>query len=290
MPEILTVHWSRVHPFAGQPRRYFDEEEIDSLAASIKQIGQVSPVLAFPARKPGHFELIDGERRWRAVQRAGLATIRVEVTDEPDPDKRFALAVAANFGRQGHAPLEIADAIHRMLKTQTREQVAAVFGKSPGWVTQHLMLKNLHPDVAELLEPGRARAASITFSDAIRLSVYPHPVQVDAAAKILEEMKDGISSQRAASLVLGAIDDSERRNPQYLGKKHVAGRTTRSLGEKVEAQLRRWNHDLREVAPELYGQIARSRIVAARKIPDLLRRLRDAADERLKAIEGEAGR
>lgn len=285
MGEILVVHWSRVRPFEGQPRRYFDDEEVDTLAESIREIGQVSPVLAFASKKPGHFELIDGERRWRAVQRAGVPTIRVEVTDEPDPDRRFALAVAANFGRQGHAPLEIADAIQKMLKNKTREQVAAVFGKSPGWVSQHLMLKNLHPDVAELLEPGRARTASITFSDAVRLSVYPHPVQVDAAGKILQEMKDGISSSRAASLVLGAIDDGERRNPHLLGKKHATGRTPRSLGEKVEGQLRRWLHDLREVAPEFYVQIARSRIVAARKIPDLLRRLRDAADERLKAME-----
>ena len=146
-----------------QPRRHFDEDSLNELAASIRAQGLMQPVV-LRARPQGGFELIAGERRWRAAQIAGLAHIPAvvrEVTDE----QASAMALIENIQREDLNPLEEAQALDRLREEfgLTQQQVADAVGKSRVAVTNLLRLLNLSPPVRDMLlageiEMGHARA------------------------------------------------------------------------------------------------------------------------------------
>ena len=146
-----------------QPRRVFDEESLSELAASIRSQGLMQPVV-LRTRPQGGFELIAGERRWRAARIAGLAHIPAvlrEVTDE----QASAMALIENIQREDLNPLEEAQALDRLREEfgLTQQQVADAVGKSRVAVTNLLRLLNLSPPVRDMLlsgeiEMGHARA------------------------------------------------------------------------------------------------------------------------------------
>jgi ParB family chromosome partitioning protein len=146
-----------------QPRRVFDEEALNELAASIRSQGLMQPVV-LRTRPQGGFELIAGERRWRAARIAGLAHIPAvlrEVTDE----QASAMALIENIQREDLNPLEEAQALDRLREEfgLTQQQVADAVGKSRVAVTNLLRLLNLSPPVRDMLlsgeiEMGHARA------------------------------------------------------------------------------------------------------------------------------------
>ncbi len=152
-----------VGPSRFQPRRDFDDEALAELAESIKSQGLMQPVVV-RARTGGHFELIAGERRWRAAQLAGLTTIPALVR-EVDDQQASAMALIENIQREDLNPLEEALALAR-LKDEfelTQQQVADTVGKSRVAVTNLLRLLNLAPKVRDMLangdlEMGHARA------------------------------------------------------------------------------------------------------------------------------------
>ena len=158
---------SRIRPFADQPRKEFDEEELLGLANSIEEIGLQQPVSVKPIYDdPLHdFELIDGERRYRACKLIGLGHILAFILPDMKKDKQFALSVAANFCRVGHTPMETAFALRIIVdgflkngvdgehlgKDECIEKAARIFGRSAGWASQHLSLLRLCPEVQSYL-------------------------------------------------------------------------------------------------------------------------------------------
>lgn len=137
-----------------QPRREFDEAKLKELAASITSQGLMQPIVVRP-RAQGGFELIAGERRWRAARLAGLTRIAAvvkEVTDE----QASAMALIENIQREDLNPVEEAFALQRLRDEfeLTQQQVADAVGKSRVAVTNLLRLLNLTPAVRELLERG----------------------------------------------------------------------------------------------------------------------------------------
>lgn len=159
-----------------QPRREFAQESLEELAASIKTQGVMQPIVVRP-RPQGGFELIAGERRWRAAQMAGLTRIPAVVKDASD-EQASAMALIENIQREDLNPLEEAFALQR-LKDEfqlTQQQVADAIGKSRVAVTNLLRLLNLAPPVRDLLqtgalEMGHARALlSLTSVDQERLA------------------------------------------------------------------------------------------------------------------------
>jgi ParB family chromosome partitioning protein len=137
-----------------QPRRHFSEESLQELAASIRAQGLMQPVVV-RSRPQGGYELIAGERRWRAAQLAGLERIPVvikEVTDE----RASAMALIENIQREDLNPLEEAMALQRLKEEfeLTQQQVADALGKSRVAVTNLLRLLSLAPPVREMLERG----------------------------------------------------------------------------------------------------------------------------------------
>jgi ParB family chromosome partitioning protein len=146
-----------------QPRLEFNEDALAELAASIRSQGVMQPVVVRP-RAQGGFELVAGERRWRAAQMAGLSTIPAVVKDVSD-EQASAMALIENIQREDLNPLEEAQALHRLKEEfdLTQQQVADAIGKSRVAVTNLLRLLNLAPPVRDMLlagsiEMGHARA------------------------------------------------------------------------------------------------------------------------------------
>ena len=146
-----------------QPRKDINPEKLQELADSIKAQGIIQPIVV---RHIGHekYEIVAGERRWRAAQLAGLAQITV-VIKEIDDRAAMAIALIENIQREDLNPLEEAEALRRLLDEfdMTHQHIAEAIGKSRTTVTNLLRLMDLHPDVKKLLlnnqlEMGHARA------------------------------------------------------------------------------------------------------------------------------------
>jgi ParB family chromosome partitioning protein len=136
---------------------HFDEESLAELAASIREIGVLQPVLVRPVGDSA-FELVAGERRWRAARRAGLAVIPAIVRDTTDLGL-VERALVENLHRQDLTPLEEAAAYQQLIEdATTHEQVANRVGKSRSAVTNTLRLMSLPPGIQHLLADGRLSA------------------------------------------------------------------------------------------------------------------------------------
>ena len=146
-----------VSPNPNQPRVHFDEETLAELTASIQQIGVLQPILVRPTESG--YELIAGERRWRAAGRAGLATVPALVR-ETDDLASVEQALVENLHRQDLTPLEEAAAYQQLLEDfeLTHEQVADRVGKSRSAVTNTLRLLGLPPAIQRLLADGQLSA------------------------------------------------------------------------------------------------------------------------------------
>jgi len=147
-----------VSPNPNQPRVHFDEESLTELASSITEMGVLQPILVRPL-DDGEFELIAGERRWRAAQRAGLTTIPavVRLTDDVSSVEQ---ALVENLHRQDLTALEEAAAYQQLLDEfgLTHDQVATRVGKSRSAITNSLRLLGLPPAVQHLLADGQLSA------------------------------------------------------------------------------------------------------------------------------------
>jgi len=153
-PTLREIPVGDVRPNPHQPRMHFDEESLADLAASIRQIGVLQPILVRPVE--GGFELIAGERRWRAATRAGLSTVPavIRTTDDMSSVEQ---ALVENLHRQDLTPLEEAAAYNQLIEdfSLTHEQVSERVGKSRSTVTNTLRLLGLPAAVQHLLADGR---------------------------------------------------------------------------------------------------------------------------------------
>jgi ParB family chromosome partitioning protein len=147
-----------IDPNPNQPRVHFDEASLAELTASISAIGVLQPILVRPDEN-GRYQLIAGERRWRAASRAGLQMVPaiVRVTDDVSSVEQ---ALVENLHRQDLTPLEEAAAYQQLLEdfNMTHEQVASKVGKSRSAITNALRLLGLPPSIQSLLADGRLSA------------------------------------------------------------------------------------------------------------------------------------
>jgi ParB family transcriptional regulator, chromosome partitioning protein len=157
-PRLDDIAVNNVRPNPNQPRVHFDEELLEELAASIAEIGVLQPILVRPAAD-GVYELVAGERRWRAARRAGLTVIPaiIRATDDLGSVER---ALVENLHRQDLTPLEEAAAYQQLIEDfeLTHEQVASRVGKSRSAVTNTLRLMSLPASIQHLLADGRLSA------------------------------------------------------------------------------------------------------------------------------------
>src|SRR5215471_18924105 len=149
--EIRDLEIDLIRPNHQQPRTNFSEAKLDELAQSIKTSGIIQPLLVRP--RGGLFELVAGERRWRAAQLAGLSRVPAIIREIPD-DRLLELALIENIQRQELNPIEEANAYRRLIDTigLTQEEVARRVGRDRTFVTNYLRILKLPTEIQQLLE------------------------------------------------------------------------------------------------------------------------------------------
>jgi ParB family chromosome partitioning protein len=180
-----------IRPNANQPREHFDEETLAALAESIREVGVLQPILVREAGE--NFELIAGERRWRAARRVGLQTIPAIVRHADDASS-LQQAIIENVQRESLNPLEEAAAYQQLIEdfTLTHDEVAARVGKSRTTITNTLRLLQLPPSIQRYLQDGslrmgHARALLSTPDRAFQEQLAKRAVAEDLSVRAVEE-------------------------------------------------------------------------------------------------------
>ena len=154
------VPTTSLRPNARNPRRMFSEEELDELTASLRERGMIQPIVARPVRgAPDAFEIIAGERRWRAAQRAGLHEVPVVIIEATD-EESLQLAIIENVQRSDLNPLEEAEGYRALLEeySHTQDDIAKMVGKSRSHVANTLRLLKLPPSIRAYIFKGKLDA------------------------------------------------------------------------------------------------------------------------------------
>ncbi len=198
---VLELDLDMIEPNRKQPRKHFDEAALEELAASLKTYGMIQPVVV---KKSGdYYELIAGERRWRAAKIAGLKKIPVVVKDWEEGEA-FEAALVENLQREDLNPIEEAESYQRLQEefSLSQEQIAQKVGKSRSAVTNSLRLLQLDPRVRNFvvenkLSGGHARAL---------LAIEDGEMQFELAEYVIEE---GLSVRAVETLVKDRLQKAE---------------------------------------------------------------------------------
>lgn len=219
-----TVAITRLIPNPLQPRRHFDDDALRDLTASIQEQGILQPLIVRPTRSdPETFEIVAGERRWRAAQRAQVHEAPVIVRDFTD-EEALAVALIENIQRDELSPIEEAEAYARLAHEfgKTQEQVAEVVGKSRSHVANMTRLLDLPEDVRAMLADGRLSAGHAR-------AVLRAPDPVALARQILEE---GLSVREAEKL--GKASRGKRRRAGGKSAARAPGKDADTLALERE--------------------------------------------------------
>ena len=192
---LATIAIDRIQPGRFQPRHAFDDGRLDELAASIKAQGIIQPIVV-RAISHDRYELIAGERRWRAARKAGLAEIPAVVRAVPDKDL-VAMALIENIQREDLTPIEEAQALARLLEEfrLTHQAIADAIGRSRAAVTNLLRLLDLPADVRAMID-----AHELDMGHARALAALPPPRASALAARARDE---GWSVRQLETVVRG---------------------------------------------------------------------------------------
>ncbi len=232
---VSVVPLDKIERGRYQPRRDFDPDSLRELADSISAQGVIQPIVVRPLGE-GRYEIIAGERRWRASQQAGLAEIPVVVRDV-DEQTAIAIALIENIQRDDLNPLEEATALQRLLGEfgLTHQQVAEAVGKSRTTVTNLLRLLELNDDVKGYLQGG-----ALEMGHARALLGLKGPQQSAAARQVVSR---GLSVRETEKLVRrlqleeGSDKPAGSRKPQIDPNiRHLQDDLTDRLGARVQIQ------------------------------------------------------
>lgn len=192
-PGVQALGVEVLEPSPFQPRREMNEEALQELAASITQRGILQPLLVRPhPGKAGHYQIIAGERRWRAAQKAQLHEVPVLVRELSDSDA-MAAGLVENLQRQDLNPVEEAMGLQRLIKEfdMTQETLADAIGKSRAHIGNSLRLLVLPERVLEHLRDG-----SLSFGHARALATHPNPISL-----VNRILKDNLSVRQTEDIV-----------------------------------------------------------------------------------------
>jgi ParB family chromosome partitioning protein len=215
-----------IDPSSLQPRSIFDDAKLEELAKSITANGVVQPLLL--RRKGSRFELIAGERRWRAAQLAGLTKVPAVLRDVSD-EKVLEIALIENIQREDLNPIEEARAYKKLIDTLglTQEVVADRVGRDRSYITNYLRLLRLPEDIQELLQVGR-----LSTGHARTLLGVDH---VDIQRRIARKIIEQDLSVRATELLVRLAADPRRNARKSPSKQEEGDANFRA----AESKLRR---------------------------------------------------
>lgn len=189
----IVVNINDLEPNRSQPRRKFDEEEMAELAESITKHGILQPLLVRPLRDESGYQIVAGERRWRAARMAGLQQVPVLVRELSD-QQVMEMALIENLQRADLNPLEEAQGYQALMDAyeMTQEQVADSVGKSRPAIANALRLVRLPKEVQELLQQDK-----LTAGQARTLLAFPEEQQLPMALRCI---KDGLTVRQLEKL------------------------------------------------------------------------------------------
>ena len=201
--EIREIEIDLIQPGKQQPRTFFDEAKLEELAQSIRTTGIIQPLLVRPSG--GLFELVAGERRWRAAQIAGLVRVPAIIREIPD-DRLLEFALVENIQRQELNPIEEANAYKRLIDSLglTQDEVARRVGRDRTFITNYLRVLKLPTDIQALLEEEK-----LSFGHARTLLALQDPITQRRFAQKIVKHKWSVreTEQRVKNL-------EEGRKPQ----------------------------------------------------------------------------
>lgn len=218
---VVKISLDKIKANPYQPRQFFDDEQLRSLASSIKRKGVFQPILV-QKLSDGSYQLVAGERRMRASQIAGLEEIPAIITDF-SPEEQLEIAILENVQRENLNPIEEAEGYKRLLDefNHTQEQLAEIIGKSRSHISNVMRLLNLPDDVKQLIKEGK-----LSFGHARAL------VTSDNASEVAREiLNDSLNVRDTEKLV------RRRKNPQVEKTKDSNSRNSDERSDKYNASL-----------------------------------------------------
>jgi ParB family transcriptional regulator, chromosome partitioning protein len=227
---VRHVPVDRIEANPDQPRMTFEQSALDELSASIKEHGILQPVLIRPFGESGHYQLIAGERRWRAAKAAGLDSIPAMI-EEIDDDTALEIAIIENLQREDLSPLEEATMYDRMVKDHgySIRRLAQKLGKDKGYLENRLRLADAPEEIRELVSLRKD-----TLSHAYELMKVEDPkkrrrlaAQVASGELSLVKLRQRIEGRRARP-----GEDAEDEEPTETRR---GGRTSAESGEALGA-------------------------------------------------------
>ena len=238
--QVISI--SNIQPGRGQPRRVFDDEELNALAKSIEQRGVLQPLLLRrPPEDKGKFEIIAGERRWRAAQIAQLHEVPAVIKDFSDQEA-LEIGLIENIQRSDLQPLEEADAFQRLIDEHghTQELVAQAVGKSRSYVANSLRLLSLPERARDYLEAGKITSgharALLVSREAEKLADYvvSGGLSVRATEKLVQDRLNNKNSSGLKAKHRKKLDPYSL-NPDILALEQSISEKT---GLKVEVKTK----------------------------------------------------
>jgi ParB family chromosome partitioning protein len=229
---LVELPVAAVTPNPHQPRVHFEEESLVELAASIAEMGVLQPILVRPSEGEDRYELIAGERRWRAAQRAGLATVPAVVRTTSDLTA-IEQALVENLHRADLTPLEEAAAYQQLLEDfgLTHDELATRVGKSRSAITNAIRLLGLPPGVQALLADGQLSAGH-----ARALLGTPDRSRQETLAK--QAVAEGWSVRAIEQAVRGDDDVDEEEDAEGDTEPGESGSTIDGAGLTPATRLR----------------------------------------------------
>lgn len=253
---LRTIAIERIQPSRRQPRKRFDKESLDELAASIKLRGVLQPIIV--RRRGDDYELVAGERRWRAASRAGLQEIPAIIKELTDSDA-LQVALIENLQRQDLDPLEEAEAYLQLIRqyAMAQDQVADAVGKSRSAISNALRLLKLPRKVLQMLAEG-----DITAGHARALMTLDSDEGILRLATKIIERKLSVREAEHEARLLTKKPKKTNADQKTPAEQSVEERLQRALGTKVRLRHRRgkgkieiYFHSLEQL-DQLLAQIA----------------------------------
>jgi ParB/RepB/Spo0J family partition protein len=277
---------SQIRPYEGQPRKYFNPESTRRLSDSIHSSGQM--IRGMIRRNPAEteYELIDGERRWRAVQMIPedvQPDYRAFLIEADDDVVRYLISGIANFNREGHTAMEIANTIHQLLDFKLPlEKIAILLNVSEHWARQMHGLVKLVPEVQEMLHPARPKKEILPIVAAIHISKAEPRLQKNLAERVLRgevsvsRLRGEVVqvSKREGAHIRLRVASPFSRWESFANKVRVIGRTTGDaedlvtqgdLKQIIKAHPRETAKQLREIreAKEVLNRLEKMLVSAS---------------------------
>jgi ParB family chromosome partitioning protein len=241
---VFSCPLDKIRPHKGQPRQHFDAEALEELAQSLREHGLIEPLVvrrvaggddALRDTRSGEFEIVAGERRWRAAQKAGLREVMVVVRDVSARDA-YELALIENIQREDLDSIEFAEALDRLIKEHgyTQETIAQRVGKDRSTIANALRLLKLPGRVRELVIQGE-------LSEGHARALLGAPDELTLATLADKVVKGRLNVRQTEALVRAAKQQkgdggSPKKPNKTAGVRDLEGRLERKLGTRCEVR------------------------------------------------------